>query len=96
MGRREEEEGEGDEEEGKGEQGVGETEEGINAGIQEAGSIGSYRCGSQTRKSNIQQTMKIKTEIGWSTEDSFSRCFLYLRPRMKRADLSLEGEGVHM
>jgi hypothetical protein len=35
-----------------------EGEEGRNMGIQETGSIGSYRGGSQTRKSNIPQTMR--------------------------------------
>ena len=43
---------------GPGEEGRGGTGEGRNTGIQEVGSIGSYRGGSQTRKSSVQQTMK--------------------------------------
>ena len=43
---------------GVGKEGGGGREEGRNMGIQETGSIGSYRGESQTRKSNIPQTVK--------------------------------------
>lgn len=41
-----------------GEEGEGGRQEGRNTGIQDTGSIGSYRGGGQTRKSNVPQTMK--------------------------------------
>ena len=52
-------------------------EEGRNMGIQEMGSIGSYRGGSQTRKSNVQQTMR---NYDWAStkywRQAFSWCFI--------------------
>ena len=43
---------------GAGKEGGGGREEGRNMGIQETGSIGSYRGRIQTRKSNIPQTVR--------------------------------------
>ena len=43
---------------GAGKEGGGGREEGRNMGIQETGSIGSYRGESQTRKSNVQETVR--------------------------------------
>ena len=43
---------------GAGKEGGGGREEGRNMGIQETGSIGSYRGRIQTRKSNVPQTVR--------------------------------------
>ena len=55
---------------GAGKEGGGWMEKGRNPGIQEMGSTGSYRGGSQTRKSNVQQTTKdydgASMELPWS------------------------------